>query len=330
MEISSGVKCINKFILILGFSILFLTGCGNSYYSMPYTADSNVSSFRIVNLEGTKATANSFAQNLCIVDKDINAGAASVDIGMAACLFDLNENETLYSKSSLEKMYPASLTKIMTAIVALKYGSPDMILTASSNVIQKDPTSQTMNLNIGDQLTLDQALHVLLMYSANDVAIMIAEGIAGNVDDFVKIMNDEARLIGATNTQFANPHGLSDDNHYTTAYDMYLIANAASRYELFNEIIHTQTYHTVYYNSAGNEQNLDIKNTNQYISGSASAPAGITIIGGKTGTTNAAGNCLVLFSRDVRSKPYISVVMKAKNREDLYATMNSLLSLISN
>ena len=237
MEISSGVKCINKFILILGFSILFLTGCGNSYYSMPYTADSNVSSFRIVNLEGTKATANSFAQNLCIVDKDINAGAASVDIGMAACLFDLNENETLYSKSSLEKMYPASLTKIMTAIVALKYGSPDMILTASSNVIQKDPTSQTMNLNIGDQLTLDQALHVLLMYSANDVAIMIAEGIAGNVDDFVKIMNDEARLIGATNTQFANPHGLSDDNHYTTAYDMYLIANAAST--IFSQFLYS-------------------------------------------------------------------------------------------
>lgn len=330
MEILSGVKCTNKFILLIGLCVLFLTGCGNSEYSMPYTADSNVSSFRIVNLEGTKATADSFAKNLCIVNTDVNSGAASVDVGMSACLFDINDKETIYSKSALEKMYPASLTKIMTAIVALKYGSPDMILTASANVIQKDPDSQTMNLNIGDQLTLDQALHVLLMYSANDVAIMIAEGIAGNVDDFVKLMNDEAKAIGATNTQYANPHGLSDDNHYTTAYDMYLIANEASKYELFNEIIHTQAFHTVYHDSAGNELNFDVKNSNQYISGKVSAPAGITIIGGKTGTTTAAGNCLVIYSRDVRSKPYISVVMKAPKRDILYSTMNSLLSLISN
>lgn len=297
---------------------------------MPYSADSNISSFRIVNLEGTKAVADSFAKNLCVVDKDIVNNSISINTGTSACIFDINDKNTLYSKAAYETLYPASLTKIMTAIVALKHGSPDMVLTATANCKINESDAQIMDLKVGDQLTLDQALHILLMYSANDVALLIAEGIGGNVDDFVKMMNDEAVRLGATNTHFTNPHGLSDDNHYTTAYDMYLIANEAIKYELFNEIIHTQTYHTVYYDAAGNEKSYDSRNTNQYISGKANAPAGVTVIGGKTGSTTAAGNCLVLISRDVKSKPYISVVMKAPDRDSLYGYMNSLLTLISN
>ena len=100
-------------------------------------------------------------------------------------------------------------------------------------------------------MTLDQALHILLMYSANDAAMLIAENIGGSVDHFVEMMNEEAQRLGATNTSFANPHGLSDDNHYTSAYDLYLIFNEAIKYDSFNEIIHMTSYQTAYYDKDG-------------------------------------------------------------------------------
>ena len=206
----------------------------------------------------------------------------------------------------------------------------DMTLTASANVANLESGAQVCGLKEGDQMTLDQALHILLIYSANDVAVMIAEGIGGSVEEFADMMNEEALEIGATNTHFVNPHGLSDDNHYTTVYDMYLITNAAVQYERFNEIIRTTEYSTVYYDKNGNSKELNVNSTNYYFQGQAQAPAGITVLGGKTGTTNAAGHCLVLVSRDTSGNPYISVIMRAESREDLYSQMSDLLDEINN
>ena len=138
----------------------------------------------------------------------------------AAVVMDADTGAFLYSKNMDKKEYPASITKIMTALVALKYGSMDTTLTASANVRNLESGAQTCGLKEGDQMTLDQALHVLLINSANDAAIMIAEGIAGSVEAFADMMNQEALEIGATNSHFVNPHGLSDNDHYTTVYDM--------------------------------------------------------------------------------------------------------------
>ena len=134
----------------------------------------------------------------------------------------------------------------MTALVAMENGSGDMLLTASENVTKLESGAQTCGIKEGDQMTLNQALHLLLINSANDAAVLIAEGIAGSIEGFSEMMNAEALNLGATNTHFVNPHGLSDDNHYTTVYDMYLITNAAIQYDRFNEIIHMKEYQTVY------------------------------------------------------------------------------------
>lgn len=325
------MKCTNK-IFAIGFSLLFLvcgiTGCGYDKYDMPYTADSKISSFRIVDLEGTRDTVPSFASSLCVASSDVNSSSAQIPTGTSAGLFDIYGKNTIFAKNIHETLPPASLTKIMTAIVALKYGTPDQVFTATSNVKVAERDAQILGLKVGDQMTLDQALHVLLLYSANDVANLIAEGIGGSVDDFVALMNEEALKLGATNTHFCNPHGLSEDSHYTTAYDLYLITNEAIKFELFNEIVLSPDYHSVYYDATGNEQKVDIKSTNRYIQGNENAPDGITVIGGKTGTTEAAGSCLVIISKDTRSNPYISVVLHSTNRENLYQNMNSLLSLI--
>lgn len=322
------MKCLNKTISLVVFcSALLLSGCRYSKYDMPYAADSKISSFSMINYEGSSETVDSFASDLCVTDSDINTDSIQISQGTSAGIFDVYAKETLYSKNIHAQIYPASLTKIMTALVALKYGSHETILTASSNVKIKEYDAQVLGLNVGDQMTLDQALHCMLIYSANDVANLIADNVGGSIDNFVDMMNQEAVNIGATNTHFVNANGLNDDNHYTTAYDLYLIMNAASQYELFNEIISMPTYQTVYYDGAGNEKSVDIKSTNLYLNGNQTAPPGMTVIGGKTGTTNAAGHCLILLSRDIKSRPYFSIVMKTDSREDLYKYMNSLMGL---
>ena len=311
-------------------AILALTGCGQAQYALGYSVDSEVSSFRVVNLEEERGTAVPFAADLCVVNGNITSGDVDMTAVSGAGLFDLNNCSTLYAKNVHEKLYPASMTKVMTALVAIKHGSNDMRLTASANVKIQESGAQLSGVKEGDQMTLDQALHLLLLNSGNDVAVMIAEGVAGSEEAFVDMMNKEAFALGATNTHFVNPHGLPDDNHYTTVYDMYLIMNEAINYTSFNEIIHTDEYTTVYTDKNGASKEITVTNTNRYLQGTEDAPTGVTVMGGKTGTTNAAGHCLVLFSKDSSSNPYISIIMRAESGDLLYTQMTDLLEEINN
>ena len=273
---------------------------------------------------------DTYAANLCVVNSDIADSAISLSDASCAGLFDLKNRKTLYAVNVNKQVEPASLTKVMTALVALKYGKLDQVLTASSDVYISENGAQLIGLKEGDQMTLDQALHLLLIYSANDVAVMIADNIGGSVDKFVEMMNKEALAIGATGSHFANPHGLSADEHYVTPYDMYLMFNAAMQYKEFQQIINLPTYTTSYTDKDGTAVKVDIHSTNLYLKGDKDAPTNITVIGGKTGTTNAAGHCLILYAQDKSGNPYISVVMRAENSDTLYDEMTALLNKFDN
>ncbi len=326
------MRCISKRItgLCLALAVMCsFTACGNLKYDMAYEADSAVSSFNVISGRESK-TAQPFAADLCVITGDI-LDDENVDMSQAtaAVLVDLNSKEAVYSKNAHERLHPASLTKVMTALVALENGSLDQVLTATDNVRITESGAQLCGIKSGDSMTLDQALHILLMYSANDVALMIAENIGGSVEHFVEMMNEEAVRLGATNTSFANPHGLTADGHYTTAYDLYLIFNEAIKYDTFTEIIHMANYKTTYYDKSGNAKEISVSSTNWYLNGKTKQPENITVIGGKTGTTNAARNCLILLSRDVKGSPYISVILSSVSRDILYPEMTDLLEEIN-
>lgn len=304
---------------------LALAGCGQKSFDMPYNSNYQVSSFKLVQTE-QRQTASPFAANLCVVDGNVTNPEVSIaDVG-AAALFDLNNHETLYAQNANVQLPPASLTKVMTALVALKHGSPDQILKASDNVIITETGAQLCGLKPGDSMTLDQALRILLLYSANDVAVLIAEGIGGSVGGFTELMNKEAQALGATNCNFLNPNGLTEEGHYMTAYDLYLIFAEAVQYDLFNEIIQMASYSTAYMGSDGTQKAFDKTTTNLYLRGDIAMPDNITVIGGKTGTTKAAGHCLVLLSRSSSGNPYISIIMNADSTDGLYSRMTELLS----
>ena len=338
----SGVKCINKLlsiILCLSF-LLTASGCGGTNYAMPYSANGPYAPAAYVT-EVSQSKAPAFASSISVVSTDVQKGSFVLEKAGTAGLFDVNNKVALYTKNVHEKVYPASLTKVMTAVVALEYvhqqkeegrilNPMGMDLVVTENTLIKEAGAATAKLNVGDHMTLDQALHILLIVSANDVANLIAENVGGSIDHFVEMMNEKAKELGATNTHFTNAHGLTDLDHYTTAYDLYLIFNEAIKYDEFNQIINMTSYQTTFKDKNGKDISKDYKNTSLYFKGEVTAPENVTILGGKTGTTNAAGHCLILHCKDVKGNDYVAVVMRCLSNDVLYAEMNELLKEINN
>ncbi|MCR5421844.1 MAG: D-alanyl-D-alanine carboxypeptidase [Lachnospiraceae bacterium] len=304
-----------------------MEGCSVYSYKVPYEYNFKQSEY---NMEAATSNdrAKPFADDICVADTgntDIGPALNGIE---AAGIFDIDNCEAVYVKNIHNKLYPASITKIMTALIALKYGNPDDIITVSSNVEIVESGATLLGLKEGDRLTLEQALNGLLIYSGNDAGVAIAEYISGNVEAFTALMNKEALALGATNTNFINPHGLSDDSHYSSAYDLYLIFNEAVKYDKFREIIGKREYSTTYSDRDGKSKEMTITNTNLYLTGEKTGPDKVTVVGGKTGTTNQAGSCLILLSEDQNSHPYISVILNAQDKELLYRGMSQLLDQV--
>ena len=325
------MKYTNKLWMSAGlwFSV-FLGGCSSVNVFSPYTLDSNVSAFSITQHD-TDMKIDSFASSLCVGNANVTRNTAvNMSQATSAALFDVNNTNIIYGKNIHERLAPASLTKVLTAVVALEEGNLDDIITVTNDVNINESGATLCGLEAGDTLTLNQALHALLIQSANDAANAIAVHLGGSLEGFADLMNQKAVELGATNSHFVNPHGLSDDDHYTTAYDLYLIFNKAIQYEAFREIIHMENYHTVYQDSVGNEKEMEFKTTNLFLRENYKAPDKITVIGGKTGTTNAAGNCLIVLTKDSSGNPYISVILRSKERKLMYEQMIDLLEEIYN
>lgn len=272
-----------------------------------------------------------FASKLCIIsDKDKAKDDEIIDStlsGYALFSTDPVRTETWYKVN--KKLYPASTTKLLTALMALKYGKLDRKVTVSKHAVEDlEEGSSVAGLKVGDVLTLRDLLYGLLMQSGNDAAVAIAEYLGdGSEMDFVKKMNKEAKLIGATNTHFVNSNGLHDKNHYTTVYDLYLMFTECLKYKEFRTIIKAKDYNTSIVSTDGTMRSINFAPTNFYALGDAEPPSGVTVIGGKTGTTDEAGSCLVLLSKNKSNTPYISIIMGAGYKELLYADMNELMEM---
>ena len=325
------MKCINKLYLIFFIiSSIIFCGCSTPNITVPYKINSDISAFSIVT-QSDDIKMDSFASNLCVGNANVTKNTSvNMSEATSAALFDVTNSNIIYGKNMHERLAPASLTKVLTALVALEYGKLDDVITVTKDVNITESGATLCGLKAGDTLTLNQALHALLINSANDAAIAIAIHLGGSIEGFSVLMNETAVSLGATNSHFVNPHGLSADDHYTTAYDLYLIFNEAINYELFREIIHMENYSTIYQDSNGNDKEMEFKTTNLFLRGNYNAPDKVTVIGGKTGTTNVAGNCLILLSKDTAGNPYISVILRSKERQLMYEQMIDLLEEIYN
>lgn len=273
--------------------------------------------------------AEPFAQDLCVVSGDVNPSGAAIS-SYSAAVFDLNDEQVLYAKDIFTKRGEASITKIMTALVTLKYGNLDDLVTVTATVRDIEEGSSVCDIKEGDVLSLRQLLYGLLIASGNDAGMMIAEHVGGSVENFVAMMNEEAAALGATSTHFTNPHGLTDPDHYTTVYDIYLMFREAMKYDVFMDIISRTNYYAEYSRYDGSPVAVTWESTNHYFTGLAESPDDIVVYGGKTGTTEEAGACLALLAKDLYGNPYLSIILHSGSKDSLYEEMNQLLSLIEN
>ncbi len=220
----------------------------------------------------------------------------------AGVLIESKSGAVLFAKNPDLRRAPASTTKMMTAIVALEKGDLNKVIKVSP-LASRTPGSSIW-LREGDRLSLRELLEGMMLQSGNDGSMAVAEGVAGNVDLFVDLMNRKAKEIGALNTNFRNPHGLRAPSHYTTAVDLALIARYGLAYPRFSSLVKQKTAIIRWEDKA---QSLKVQNTNRllwYLEGAD---------GVKTGTTNEAGYCLVA-SATRNDCQFIAVVLNSRDR----------------
>lgn len=221
-------------------------------------------------------------------------------LSQSGILIDAGTGKVLAAKDSNKKMYPASLTKIMTAIIAIELGDLSDVITVDDDTPYEISGSH-IALEPGEILTLKDLLYSLMLPSANDAASAIAKHYGGSTDEFVKLMNNKARELGALNTNFVNPHGLHNENHYTTATDLAIITRYAMKNDLFRTIVSTKKYEIQATNKKSEiryfttlNKMLYYSSTKQiYVDGKWISPLYDGTEGVKTGYTPEAGNCLV-------------------------------------
>ena len=229
-------------------------------------------------------------------------GVTSLSIdAKSALLIDMDTEQVLYEQAADEQRYPASITKIMTALLTLEavgrgeLDLNDVITMDDAALADLTPDSSTAGLQAGEEITVRNLLYCLLLASANEAANALAIAVAGDIPAFVEQMNQRAQELGMSGTHFVNPHGLHSDDHYTTARDIFKMAKQAMTHATFREIVSTGTY-TVPATNLSGERTL--YNTNALLT-SAFYP-GYTYsgtIGIKTGSTGQAGYCVTAASQ---------------------------------
>lgn len=231
-----------------------------------------------------------------------------------ALLMDTKTGKILYEKNAHNKMYPASTTKIMTAILALENHELSDIAKVSYNSISTVPAGySTAHLQVDEELTYEQLLNVLLIPSANDAANVIAEDIGGSIESFASMMNTKAKEIGCENTHFINPSGIHDENHYSTAYDLAIMGNYAMKNADFRKIVSTIKY-TLPVTNKYDKASRAFVNTNNLINNKNSQYYEYAT-GIKTGYTDPAKNCIVASAKK-DDLELICVIMGAENNTD--------------
>ena len=324
--------------IILTLSFL-LTACGKASFSIPYGTFGDNAAYTADPVEA-RGSLPLFASGLAAVSVNITDTAPMIDTGdfTAAALYCIDDREVLYSYDACKRIEPASLTKLMTALlVAENCSRLDDIITVG-DVSIKEEGVQRFGLKEGDRISIRSLLQIMFVHSGNDAALCLSEYVGGirakendrgkaPADIFTELMNERAKALGCSGTHFTNAHGLSDSEHYSTVYDLYIILDKLLEYEDITDIMSLAKVTVKYSNAAGEVVEKTVTNTDLFLSGGYLLPEGFSIIAGKTGSTAAAGRCLIIGAKYTDGKKYIAAVTGAADHEKLYGTMSELLKI---
>ena len=284
-----------------------------------------LSAYAVNDSEGDGASASDSTDNTAVTTADNDSSVTALASNSpaldatAALLVSPDSGMVLYSKNADQKRYPASTTKIMTALLTLENVSNLDETVTSEAVDFENVTADSSNAGIllGEQVTVRDLLYALMLPSANEAAYMLARHVGGSWEQFVDMMNDRAAELGCTGTHFCNPCGLHEEDHYTTAYDLYLIAKEAMNDVTFRDIVSTVQHRMAKTNL--HEERI-IYTTNQLIFSSFQPWSYANCLGIKTGHTSQAGNCFVGYAEYGDAKLF-SVVLGCSDSSKEYPSI---------
>ncbi len=310
--------------------VFFLISLLKNNLNDPYKGIENLDFSINDTVHGYTDTYDSMGQTF--VGKDDSSNSYLFEDSSYALLIDETSGEIYASYNAHRRMYPASMTKLMTAILVcekLESGAiseEDIVTVSKYYDLTYDGVGQN-HLTVGSQLTIKDLMYGLLIESNNYYALILGDYIAGSTSAFCELMNQKAYELGATNTHFTNPHGLDEPEHYTTAYDMYLILKEADTHEYIREIDTYSTYSFTYIDGFNDYRYYDVSATSLFAHGYVELPSNFSIRTWKTGTTSGAGNCMALCLTK-GDHTYYLIASDDDSRSELYDVIIELLCLV--
>ncbi len=288
------------FAMILVALFMFLAGVsplgGNVYASeAESTKEDKAGSINLLNSEDSSEEDDEVPEDTG-ASYDLDGLSGSPDItAESAIVMDARSGEVIYAKQADAKRYPASITKVMTTLLAIENCKMDEIVSYTSEVVNSiEEGSSTAGINAGAKLTMEDTLYALMLVSANEAGAAVANHVSGSNDAFAKLMTDRAKELGCVNTNFRNPHGLPDEQHYTTAHDMGLILKEAIKHEEFRKFAGTINY--TIKNDTLTNKSIDLWNHAKILRDNTEYYYKYAK-GAKTGYTMAANNTLVTYAQ---------------------------------
>ena len=321
-------------IIILSVILVMASFCGckkedNGVLANEYsvTTDSNNDIYAEVPLTYT----DGFAADIAVIgENEFNSDGSEELFSESALLIDASTGKVLFMKNPHKKQYPASTTKVLTSMLALKYGDHNAVRTVGDEVIINESNVILCDYRMGDKIPMDIALHGALMMSGNDAAAVLGLFAAPTLSELAELMNKEAASLGATNSNFVNPHGLYDENHYTTAYDLYLIFNEAIKYPDFVNTLACKKYTNTFIRKTSYAEytiGCTYTNSNQYVTGDLPTPAGVHVVGGNAGYAELARISYLMLA-NANGHEYIIITMRCDSTQQMYSDLTYLLNKI--
>lgn len=320
------LTCILLFFLLIGTLILFFLSRQNSLDDA-FAYDRSTRTFGTVAKESL-LLEEGMSGDLCVGSDNTSLEGITPAEGECGGLFDLKAKEIPYAQGLHEKLSSGEFTKLMTALTAYENASEDTVITVEESDVIWGGGSYACGLSTGDQITVRQLLNAVLISSSEDACLALARSIGGSQEGFVSLMNQKAQALGMTNTRYLNSTGDFAEGQTTTVYDTYLLLNAVLTYpDLVNSMGLSSTTLT-YTGADGKSRQKWLDTKDFYVTGLVSVPKGITVLGGKYGSTDSQYYGAMLL-QDLYGDVYVSVVSGLSGETILYERFQQMLEKIS-
>ena len=329
------MKCINnkkvrKTLILIGvlagfflvgiIALVLFTRGGQINEPLPYSRSARMFE---TSVQESSTVAEGIAENLCVGASNNALDGVDAQEGEMAGLFDIRNGEIPFSQNIYQQKSAGRLAQLMTVLVA--YETLDM--DSSVTIEQEDipyGAYRTCGLSVGNVISGRQLLNAAAVYSAEDACLALARAASGSASAFVESMNNKAKELGMTNTSYTDPAGTDEEGQYTTVYDTYLLLNAILEHPDLTNTLGLSSYTLDYSRADGEQKQQWLSSDNLYVTGTASSPRGVTVLGGKMNAA-AENNYAALLVQDNYGNPYVVIVLNTDSQVNLYERMEQMM-----